>query len=149
MSGKQIAAFILQIKENLPGCVQHVLLRSDGEFFGRESIQAAIDCGFDFIVANRRGNPPFDPAKWYRTKQYYNAEFNCCIYQPKGWDAPCRFVAMRMLKSLPFSKTDQPVQCPLFDDVQYTYREFCNTLNGKAHKIIGKYDKRADVENLV
>lgn len=149
MSGKQVAAFIFQIKENLPGCVQHVLLRADGEFFGRESIQAAIDCGFDFIIANRRGNPPLDPDKWYRTKQYDYAQFNSCFYHPKGWDAPCRFVAMRMLKSHPSSKIDQPVQCPLFEDDQYTYRVFCTSLAGKAHKIITQYDKRADVENLV
>jgi hypothetical protein len=149
MSGQQIATFIFQIKDSLPGCVQHVLLRADGEFFGRESIKAAWDCGFDFIIANRRGEPPFDPAKWYRTKQYKQAQFNSCIYQPHGWDAPCRFVAMRIVKVRPASNTNQPVQCPLFEDDQYTYRVFCTSLSGKAHVIIGQYDKRADVENLV
>lgn len=149
MSGQQIAAFIFQIKASLPGCVQHVLLRADGEFFGRESVKAARDCGFDFIIANRRGEPPFDLDRWYRTKQYKYAQFNSCIYQPNGWDAPCRFVAMRIPKVRPASNTAQPVQCPLFEDDQYTYRVFCTSLNGKAHVIIGQYDKRADVENLV
>jgi hypothetical protein len=32
VSGKETAAFILSIKEHLPGCVQSVLLRADGEF---------------------------------------------------------------------------------------------------------------------
>lgn len=149
MSGQQIAAFIIQIKASLPGSVQHVLLRADGEFFGRESIKAARDCGFDFIIANRRGEPPFDPEKWYRTKQYRYAQFNSCIYQPHGWDEPCRFVAMRIPKHHPASNTSQPVQCPLFEDDKYTYRVFCTSLSAKAHVIIGQYDKRADVENLV
>jgi hypothetical protein len=149
MSGQQIAAFIIQIKASLPGSVQHVLLRADGEFFGRESIKAARDCGFDFIIANRRGEPPFDPGKWYRTKQYRYAQFNSCIYQPHGWNEPCRFVAMRIPKRHPASNTSQPVQCPLFEDDKYTCRVFCTSLSGKAHVIIGQYDKRADVENLV
>jgi hypothetical protein len=62
ISGKQTADFILKIKANLPGCVKQVLLRADGEFFSWESIAAARTCGFDFIIANKRGNPPFDPA---------------------------------------------------------------------------------------
>ena len=149
MSGEQIAAFIIQIKASLPGCVQHVLLRADGEFFGRQSIKAAKHCGFDFIIANRRGEPPFNPDKWYRIKQYKNAQFNSCTYQPNGWDAPCRFVAMRIPKERQASNKSQPVQCPLFEDDQYTYRVFCTSLDGKAHVIIDQYDKRADVENLV
>lgn len=43
----------------------------------------------------------------------------------------------------------QATQCELFEDDSYTYRIFCTSLSGKAHKIIAKYDKRADVENLV
>lgn len=43
----------------------------------------------------------------------------------------------------------QPVQCALFEDDRYIYRIFCTSLTGKAHKVIAKYDKRADVENLV
>ncbi|RJQ80678.1 MAG: hypothetical protein C4519_09560, partial [Desulfobacteraceae bacterium] len=60
ISGKQTADFILNIHANLPGCVRQVLLRADGEFFSWESIKAARACGFDFIIANKRGNPPFD-----------------------------------------------------------------------------------------
>jgi hypothetical protein len=75
ISGKQTAAFIFQIKANLPGCVHHVLLRADGEFFSWESIKAAMDCGFDFIIANKRGNPPFDSDSWYRSQHSSIAAF--------------------------------------------------------------------------
>jgi hypothetical protein len=37
----------------------------------------------------------------------------------------------------------------LFEDDRYTYRIFCTSLSGKAHKISAEYDKRADVENLI
>ena len=43
----------------------------------------------------------------------------------------------------------QPVQRELFENDRYTYRIFCTSLTGEAHKVIAKYDKRADVENLV
>jgi len=41
------------------------------------------------------------------------------------------------------------VQCELFEDDRYTYRIFCTSLTCKAHKVITRYDKRADVENLI
>ena len=44
---------------------------------------------------------------------------------------------------------NQPQQCVLFEDDKYTYRIFSTRLAGAAHKVIGQYDKRADVENLV
>lgn len=149
ISGKQTAAFIIQIKSNLPGCVQQVLLRADGEFFSWESIQAARACGFDFIIANKRGNPTFDSGAWYRASKRKDVEFNSCVYQPQGWNAPYRFVAMRIPKKHESSDANQQMQCALFEDDRYTYRIFCTSLGGSAHEIIDQYDKRADVENLV
>jgi len=37
----------------------------------------------------------------------------------------------------------------LFEDDNYTYRIFCTSLSGSAHEVVGQYDKRADVENLM
>jgi hypothetical protein len=45
--------------------------------------------------------------------------------------------------------SNQQVQCALFEDDNYTYRIFCTNLSGQAHEVVGQYDKRADVENLV
>ena len=147
ISGKHTAAFIFRIKANLPSCVQQVLLRADGEFQSWESIQAAMKCGFDFIIANKRCNPPFDPQAWYRPLKRKDIEYNSCVYQPIGWEAPCRFVVMRILKTQ--SVENQQEQCVLFEEDNYTYRIFCTSLTEPAHKVVGEYDKRADVENLV
>jgi hypothetical protein len=149
MSGEQTAAFIHQIKDQLPGCVQQVLLRADGEFLSSHSVQAAVSCGFDFIIANKRCEPPFAPESWYRPFKRKDIEFNSCVYMPIGWKSPHRFVAMRIPKKQQMSKSNQPVQCALFTDDQFTYRIFCTNLATKAHEVIGQYDKRADVENLV
>jgi hypothetical protein len=148
VTGQEAAAFIADIKNHLPGCVQEVLVRADGEFLCWESIQAAMTSGFDFIIANRGCTPVFDPQSWYRPWKRKMIEFNSCIYQPGGWGQPCRFVAMRIPREQK-QASKQPRQCVLFEDDKYTYRIFCTNLAGKAHHVITEYDKRADVENLV
>jgi hypothetical protein len=149
MSGEQTAEFIKQIKAYLPGCVEQVLLRADGEFLSGHSVQAAVACGFDFIIANKGCEPPFASESWCRPFKRKDIEFNSCVYQPTGWQTPYRFVAMRIPQKKQLSKSNQPVQCELFSDAQYTYRIFCTNLSASAHEVIGQYDKRADVENLV
>ena len=148
VSGKETAAFIADIKDHLPGCVQEVLLRADGEFLSWQSVEAAMKLGFDFIIANRGCEPVFKSHSWYRPWKLKAFEFNSCMYQPIGWKKPCRFVAMRIPRGHK-QPSHIPRQCLLFEDDQYTYRIFCTNLAGKAHRIIVDYDKRADVENLV
>lgn len=148
VDGKETAAFILSIKDHLPGCVEYVLLRADGEFLSRESVKALIESGFQFIIGNRGCTPVFDANSWYRPFKRKPTEYNSCIYQPGGWETSCRFVAMRIPRELN-KPSKQPQQCVLFEDDKYTYRIFCTNLAGNAHQIIAEYDKRADVENLV
>jgi hypothetical protein len=148
LSGEEVAKFIKSIKSQLPGCVQKVLFRADGEFFSWQAVSACMENGFDYIIANKVANPPFDQKTWYKPKKRKSFEFNSCIYQPQGWNRPCRFVAMRIPKELK-TPSGEPMQYELFEDGQYTYRIFCTNLTGKAHKVIAAYDKRADVENLV
>jgi hypothetical protein len=148
VTGKEAANFIAGISAHLPGCVQDVLLRADGEFLCWPSVKAAMEAGFKFIIANRGCTPIFDPDNWYRPFKRKPIEYNSCIYQPGGWQKPCRFVAMRIVKELK-QPSNQPQQCVLFEDDKYTYRIFCTDLAGAAHQVIAEYDKRADVENLV
>jgi hypothetical protein len=148
VSGPETAAFIADIANHLPGCVQEVLLRADGEFMCWAGIKATMVAGFDFIIANRGCTPAFDPGSWYRPWKRNQVEFNSCIYQPGGWDQACRFVAMRIPKEQK-QRSKKLQQCMLFEDDNYTYRIFCTNLAGKAHQVIVEYDKRADVENLV
>jgi len=120
----------------------------DGEFLSWKSVQACIAAGFQFIIANKGCDPPFDPNAWYRPWKRKDVQYNSCTYKPIGWDVECRFVAMRIPKEQK-QVSKQPVQCELFEDDRYTYRIFCTNLVGKAHHVIAEYDKRADVENLV
>jgi hypothetical protein len=148
VSGQETADFIADIPNHLPGSVQEVLVRADGEFMSWDSVKAAMEAGFDFIIANRGCNPVFDPDSWYRPWKRKSVEFNSCFYQPGSWEQACRFVAMRIPKEQK-QPSKQPQQCMLFEDDNYTYRIFCTNLAGKAHQVIVEYDKRADVENLV
>ncbi len=150
ISGAETAAIIYQIKKNLPGCVRYVLVRGDGEFISWDSVSAAKECGFDFIMANKGCNPPFNSNKWYKVRKKDHAEYNSCEYTPMGWKTKFRFVAMRIPKEKNVEPGEQ-IQLPLFEEEeqQYTYRIFCTSLKSKAHKVIALYDKRADVENLV
>jgi len=93
-------------------------------------------------------HPVFDPAGWYRPWKRKEIEFNSCVYQPGGWQQPCRFVAWRVPKEQK-RPSGQAQQCLLFEDDNYLYRIFCTNLAGKAHDVVIQYDQRADVENLV
>jgi len=148
ISGKETAAFIAKIKGYLPDCVQQVLIRADAEFQSWDSIYECIQSGFNFIIANKRCNPSFDSQSWYQPRKKQPYEYNSCMYQPKGWLQPVRFVVMRMPKEKKVVK-DQLVQCELFENDRYKYRIFSTDIQRKAHKVIAEYDKRADVENLV
>lgn len=148
MKGEETASFIHQIKELLPGCVKQVVLRADGEFLSWQSVNAAIESGFEFIIANKGCNPPFERDKWYQPQKRNAIEYNSCVYKPIGWAEPCLFVAMRIPKELT-AKPGKSVQLELFEDDRYKYRIFCTSLKRKAHEVISEYDKRADVENLV
>jgi len=148
ISGKQTATFIAQIKNYLPDCVKQVLIRADAEFQSWHSIDECLKAGYHFIIANKKCEPSFDPAGWYRPYRRNPYEFNSCVYQPMGWLQPVRFVAMRIPKQDKVAK-DQYVQGELFEVDRYEYRIFCTDLRRKAHDIIAEYDKRADVENLV
>jgi hypothetical protein len=148
LSGEEVGKFIKRIKSQLPGCVKKIIFRGDGEFFSWESVAACIEAGFDYIIANKRSIPPFDPKRWYKPKKRESFEYNSCVYKPIGWATPCRFVAMRFPKDIK-SSAGETIQYELFEDDRYTHRIFCTSLYGKAHKVVVQYDKRADVENLI
>jgi hypothetical protein len=144
IGGEETARVIRMIKGQLPPCVKEVLLRADGEFLSWESVAAALQEGYDFVIANKRSTPFFDPAGWYRPRKAEELEYNSCFYQPMGWESAQRFVVMRIPK-----KEEPGQQTELFEEDRYTYRIFCTSLGGKAHEVIETYDKRADVENLL
>ena len=105
--------------------MQQVLLRADGEFLSRHSVEAALAVGFNFIIANKGCESYFDPDSWYRPYKRKDVEYNSCLYQPRGWQLPCRFVVMRIPKK---TDSDRPIQQKLFDIDRYTCRIFCTNL---------------------
>jgi len=141
ISSKEVARQIRSFRRYLPDHVKAVLVRGDGEFISWESVCECEKQGFEYIFGNRRCAPPFPENRWYQYKDY---EYNECMYQPTGWEKPCRFVVMRIKKD---QKGER--QLPLFEEDLYVYRVFVTNLSRKPHNVIAEYDKRADVENLV
>jgi len=138
---REVARQIRQFRKLLPPHVQAVRVHGDGEFIGWESVKACRDEGFEFTFGNKRCAPPFPEAGWYRHGAH---EYNECVYQPQGWEVPCRFVVMRIRKD---QRGDR--QLTLLDGENYLYRVFVTNVPGRPHTVIEDYDQRADVENLI
>jgi len=141
MSNQEVARQIRQFRRLLPGHVRVVRVRGDGEFIGWDSVKACLDEGFCFIFGNKRCAPPFPEKGWYRHGEY---EYNECIYQPKDWEQPCRFVVMRIRKDQAGDR-----QLKLLESENYVYRVFVTNEESRPHRVIANYDDRADVENLI
>lgn len=137
----EVARQIRQFRKQLPESVREVHVRGDGEFIGWESVNACLKEGFRFTFGNKRCDPPFPEARWYRHGTY---EYNECEYQPMGWEHPCRFVVMRMRKDQMGDR-----QLKLLNSENYVYRVFVTNERTRPHRIINAYDQRADVENLI
>ncbi len=143
MSDEEVAKLIGDIGKYLPTTVTHVIIRGDAEFIGGKTVAMCRKCGYDFIFGNKKCAPKFDDKNWYKDSAY---DYNEKLYKPIGWDQPCRFVVMRILEEKDDSEEEQ---LNLFGDKKYKYRVFATSLSWKVHTVISKYDKRADVENLI
>jgi hypothetical protein len=141
MSSQEVAQQIKKFRGLLPEYVKQVRVRGDGEFIGWDSIKACIDEGFIFIFGNKRCAPPFPEKGWYRHGEY---EYNECVYQPMGWELPCRFVAMRIRRDQLGDR-----QLRLLESENYVYRVFATNDKRRPHVVIEDYDQRADTENLI
>lgn len=138
---REVARQIRQFRKLLPAYVREVRVHGDGEFIGWESVQACRAEGFEFTFGNKRCAPAFPEAGWY---QHGEHGYNECLYQPQGWEVPCRFVVMRIRKD---ELRDR--QLPLLDGEHYAYRVFVTNVPGRPHTVIEDYDQRAAVEPLI
>jgi hypothetical protein len=145
MSDEEVAKLIARIGKYLPSCVKHVIIRGDAEFIGGKTVAMCRRCGYDFILGNKKCAPNFVDEKWYT---YGSCDYNEAMYEPAGWDEPCRFVVMRLLKDKD-DEQDRVEQLNMFGNKEFKYRVFATSLCWKPHLVISKYDKRADVENLI
>lgn len=147
MSDEEIARLIASIGKYLPTTVKHVIIRGDAEFIGARTVAMCRKCRYDFIFGNKRCTPNFEDKNWYTHGAY---DYNEAMYEPTGWGQACRFVVMRILKEKDEgSNIDTVEQLDLFGEKKYKYRVFATSLSWKVHTVIKKYDKRADVENLI
>jgi hypothetical protein len=138
---EEVARQIRQFRKQLPACVREVHVRGDGEFIGWDSVEACLDEGFFFTFGNKRCDPPFPEDGWYR---HGDDEYNECVYQPLGWERPCRFVVMRIRED---QRGDR--QLKLLESENYLYRIFATNEKGRPHRVVAHYDQRADAENLI
>ncbi len=145
MSDEDVAKLIGSIGRYLPTSVKQVLIRGDAEFIGAKTVEACQRHGYNFIFANKRCTPDFEETNWYTKKDY---AYNEVQHHPLGWQQPCRFVAMRMDRTREEDNAGAE-QLSLFGSDRYKYRVFATNLKWLPHVVIKKYDKRADVENLV
>jgi len=121
MTDEEIARMIKEIYRYLPPCVKKVIVKADAEFIGGKTIQACLDCGMEFIFANKRCSPVFKAQDWYCWGDY---GYNETMYQPNEWKKACRFVVMRIRKEQIGER-----QLELFPDDEYTYRIFATNLS--------------------
>jgi hypothetical protein len=54
ISDEETAKVIRTLKDYVPSSVQKVLMRADAEFMTWESVEAALDEGYDFIFSNKQ-----------------------------------------------------------------------------------------------
>jgi DDE family transposase len=141
ITSREVARQIRQFRKLLPAHVRAVRVHGDGEFIGWERVQACRAEGFEFTFGNKRCAPAFPEAGWYRHGAH---EYNECVYQPQGWEVPCRFVVMRIRKD---NLRDR--QLPLLEGENYAYRVFVTNLPGRPPTVIDDYDQRAAVEPLI
>ncbi len=132
IANREVARQIRQFRKLMPAHVEGVRVHGDGEFIGWESVQACRDEGFEFTFGNKHCDPPFPDAGWY---QHGDHEYNECEYQPQGWEAPERFVAMRIPKD---QRGDR--QLKLLDGENYIYRAFVTNVPGRPYTVIDDYE---------
>jgi len=145
ISGEETAKFIRSLSPLLPGCVKEARVRADAEFFSWETVEACMEKDFRFTIAVKRASVPFDPTSWQSRGKKTGIQYNQCMYQPNGWDFPCRFIGMR----IPKSPEEDAGQDSLFQDDRYKYRRFVTDSRKAPHNAISEYDLRAGAENLV
>lgn len=141
MSDEEMAKLIREIKSHLPESVKKVMVKGDAEFIGGKTIAACLECGFQFIFANKRCAAVFESEKYYNWNKY---EYNETVYQPKDWERECRFVVMRIHEQ---QRGDRQVE--MFDKDNYMHRVFATNITWKPHTVIVAYDKRASIESLI
>jgi hypothetical protein len=146
ISGAQVEKFIASLRPLLPSAVGKVTLRADSEFYCWQAVKTARAKGFDYIISVKKSCPQFDENKWYSVGKDDAIQYNEALYQPTGWDTPCRYVAARIRKNPKLVKNRQG---ELLEDGNYKHRIFVTSREAAPHHVIEEYDGRAGAEKLI
>jgi hypothetical protein len=151
-SGKEIAAHLESVFRGLPAMVKTVYARADSGFYCWEAVEAYEKRSCQFILVARKTARLVDElrvAPWKRSPRT-DADGQCeFIYQPEGWGAAYRFLAVRYEKQPENSAAQQPEQYQLFDTPEYTYRVFVTNMDAPLDALVGFYRSRGSAENLI
>jgi prepilin-type processing-associated H-X9-DG protein len=151
-TGKQIARHLQEIFQSLPGCVVKIFARADSGFYCWESVEAYEKFKCRFIVVARKTARLLEElvaAQW-EPSPGTDADAQCeFCYQPKGWDKPYRFIALRYENDTDEEESGETVQYQLFATKQYTYRVFVTNMNEPIDRLVWFYSQRAAAENLI
>jgi hypothetical protein len=151
-TGAEIARHLHSVFRALPPPVKTIEARADAGFYCWEAVQAYAGQGVQFIISARKTSrllEKLQAANWKKSPRP-DADGQCEFrYQPEGWGAACRFIALRYLKKLKPNEADQPEQYQLFDTPEYTYRVFVTNMDRPIDLLVWFYDQRAGSENLI
>jgi hypothetical protein len=153
-SGKQIARHLHEVFQCMPDCVEKIYARADSGFYCWEAVEAYEKFKCEFIVVARKTSRLLDElvaAKWEPSPNT-DADEQCEFwYQPKGWNKPYRFIALRSSRNDNDEEenTDDKVQYQLFETKQYQYRVFVTNMNAPIDELVWFYSHRAAAENLI
>lgn len=125
---EEVARQIRQVRRQWPASVRQVRVRGDAECIGWESVTACLAEGCLFTFGNKRCDPPFPEDGWYR---HGADDYNECVYQPMGWEQPCRFVVMRIRQD----QMGDP-QLKLLDSENDGYRVFVTNEPARPHRVM-------------
>jgi hypothetical protein len=152
-TGKQIARHLQEVFQALPRCVVSIFARADSGFYCWEAVEAYEKFKCSFIVVARKTARLLEEliaAKW-EPSPHTDADEQCEFwYQPKGWNKPYRFIALRSENAdCDEEGSDETVQYQLFATKQYKYRVFVTNMDAPIDRLAWFYSQRAGAENLI
>jgi len=152
-TGKQIARHLQEVFQSLPRCVVSIFARADSGFYCWEAVEAYEKFKCWFIIVARKTSRLLEElmaAEW-KPSPHTDADEQCEFwYQPKGWNTPYRFIALRSENNAEDEEeSDETVQYQLFATKQYKYRVFVTNRNEPIDKLAWFYSQRAGAENLI
>jgi hypothetical protein len=154
-SGKQIARHLHEVFQSLPDCVKKIYARADSGFYCWEAVEAYEKFSCEFIVVARKTLRLLEEliaAKWQPSPNT-DADEQCEFwYQPKGWDKPYRFIALRSSRDVVNDEeeaAEDKVQYQLFETKQFKYRVLVTNMNAPIDELVWFYSHRAAAENLI